>query len=81
VLARACLRLTLLLAAELLSEMEVDDAPAAAAPKTPGERPASFSARCRFSRGLSLLFLVGSVDSCASAPGRPGTAEASQVRC
>ena len=26
-------------------------------------------------------FVAGSVDSCASAPGRPGAAEASQVRC
>ena len=51
---RACLPLTLLLAAELHSEMEVDDAPPAAL-ETPGE-PAFFSARCRLHRDLSLLF-------------------------
>ena len=51
---RACLPLTLLLAAELHSEMEVDDAPPAAL-ETPGE-PAFSSAPCRFSCDLSLLF-------------------------
>ena len=54
--ACACLlvSLTLLLAAELLSGMEVDE-DSAAAPKSPGE-PALCSSPCRFIRGVSPLW-------------------------
>ena len=75
-LARACLPLTLLLAAELHSEMEVDDA-APAALETPGELPSLLPvAGCTGTAISHFCFVAGSVDSCASAPGRPGAAEA-----
>ena len=75
-LARACLTLTLLLAAELHSEMEVDEG-SAAAPKTPGEMPSLLP--LAGSRAVSHFGLVaGSMGSSASATA--GAAGASQVR-